>query len=176
MIRRVDETPVPRRMQKLPRERRGYPVPYVTMLDPFTHEPDFRVLDIRRQAQCINDKLCGMCGEPLGRFIAFIGGPRSRDGHTFFDPGMHRECAEYAATVCPFISRENASYREITEEDTSKYTAFMTNQDDERPNPEMFIVITTSYTTQLNGNVGFAIVAGDYTEVIQVEQYRSHWG
>lgn len=168
--------PLPKRMRKLPRERRGYPVPFVTMLDPYTDEPDFRVLDVRRQLQCIKDRLCSMCGEPLGKYIAFIGGPRSRDGHAFFDPGMHRECAEYASKVCPFISRENASYREITEEEREKYLAFETNQEDERPNPEMFMVITESYTTRINQGMGLVIVAGEYTEVVQIEQYRPHWG
>lgn len=176
MIRKIDEVPLPRRMRKLPREKRGYPVPFTTMLDPYTNVPDFRVLDVRRQLQCINQKLCAMCGDKLGKYIAFIGGPRSRDGHCFFDPGMHRDCAEYAAKICPFISRENAAYREFTEQDAEHYEWLVSNQDDERPNPEMFMVITESYTAQNNQGTGLIIIAGEYTEVIQIEQYRPSWG
>ena len=167
---------MPRRVARLPREKRGYPVPFVTMLDPYTNEPDFRVLDIRRQMQCINEKRCGICGQQLGKYIAFIGGTRSRDGHVFFDPGMHRDCAEYAAKVCPFISRENAAYRDLTEEDQAKYTQIIVNQEAERPNPDMFIVVTTEFKAQSTSQQGFVIIAGEYTEVIQVEQYRPHWG
>lgn len=168
--------PIPKRMRKLPKERRGYPVPFVTMLDPFTNEPDFRVLDVRRQMQCVNQKLCAMCGESLGKYIAFIGGPRSRDGHSFFDPGMHRECAEYAAKVCPFISRENAQFRDFTEKDAAKYDVLTVNQDDARENPEMYMVITESYQATAQKGIGLIIVAGEYVEVVQIEQTRSRWG
>jgi hypothetical protein len=176
MMRSWKDIPIPKRMRKLPRERRGYPVPFVTMLDPFTDEPDFRVLDVRRQMQCIKEKRCAICGEPLTRYIAFIGGPRSRDGHVFFDPGMHRECAEYASVACPFISRENATYRDITEEDREKYAMLVNNQDEHRERPEMFMVITQSYTAQSNPGIGLVIIAGEYTEVVQIEQHRPIWG
>jgi len=163
-------------MRALPKERRGYPIPFVTMLHPVTNEPDFRVLDIMRQLQCVNEKRCAMCGDHLGKYIAFIGGPRSRDGHAFFDPGMHRECAEYAAKVCPFISRENASFRDFSEEERRTYEAIVVNQDDTRPTPEMFMVITESFTVRKQPDLGFVIIAGDYVEVIQIEQSRPHWG
>jgi hypothetical protein len=97
--------PLPPRVSKLPMFR-GLPVPYVTFVDPNTGQPDFRVLDLERQQQCIREKMCGICGEPLGKFIAFIGGPGSGRSHVFTDPGMHRSCAEYTAKVCPFVSRD----------------------------------------------------------------------
>lgn len=166
-------------MRKLPTEERGYPIPFVTMIDTTTGKPDFRVLDLRRQILCIRHRQCAMCGEVLGKFIAFIGGPLCGVNRVFVDPGMHRECAEFAAKVCPFISREDAQYRDISEADleTLKRLNIVTDTlaDDDRSNPEMYIYITEYYKPVRVDNASVAAHAAEFIEVIKAEQTRSAW-
>lgn len=171
---------IPRRMRKLPIEKRGYPVPFATMIDPITGQPDFRILDIRRQMQCFKDKLCAMCGEPLGRYIAFIGGPKSGESHRFNDPGMHRECAEYAAVVCPYISRETAQHRSISDLDLATLKSLgleiVTDSGitEDRDAPEMYLYIALGYTL-LPAQFGLHAVANEFVETVQIKQSRSVW-
>ncbi len=74
---------IPRRLQHRPLFR-GFPVPYVAMVDS-AGTPDFKVLDVERMEECAVRRLCALCGEKLGRFAAFIGGPRHQTHLTFID-------------------------------------------------------------------------------------------
>lgn len=42
----------------------GYPVPFTTMW--MGDKPDFRVTDEARRLECINERLCAICGRPGG--------------------------------------------------------------------------------------------------------------
>ena len=51
-------------------------------------------LTSRRWAtQCALSRICGVCGEPLGRPIAFRGTPREVGRNAFHLPPMHVACA-----------------------------------------------------------------------------------
>lgn len=50
------------------------------------------------------EKQCGLCGEPLDYWIAFLGGPRSAEQRTYTDPPMHSECARAALSLCPHLA------------------------------------------------------------------------
>ncbi len=78
-----------------------YPIPFTTLV--VNGLPDFTATDLENWAKCVLRKLCGICGQPLDYWIYFIGGPLSMKNQTFFDPGMHQECAEYSWSVCPYI-------------------------------------------------------------------------
>jgi hypothetical protein len=93
----VHTVPMPENVAKRPRDSRGYP--YLFMLG----EEQFRGILPARMAACIRGKLCGICGQPLGYWIAFCGGPQSCENRAFTDPPFHPECAEYAYQVCPYI-------------------------------------------------------------------------
>ena len=87
---------IPDRLSRRPRDSRGFPQPFVVS--------DFRTTDGERWGYAVTQRRCGLCGEPLGSNIAFIGGPLSHESRLFTDVGMHRDCAEYALRVCPYLA------------------------------------------------------------------------
>lgn len=46
----------------------------------------------RKVIQCALERLCGVCGGPLGRPIAFVGTPREVGRNAFHAPPLHAEC------------------------------------------------------------------------------------
>lgn len=102
---------MPPRIASLPRDRRGYPVPYfVQWYDgdrpsrPGVGVPDFRVIDARASRTCEARNLCLVCGQALGRNLAFTIGPMCVVNRISPDPPSHLDCANYAARVCPFLA------------------------------------------------------------------------
>jgi hypothetical protein len=85
--------------------RRQLPIPYVH--DTLDGRWDFTVALVERLNECILGRLCGQCGKPLGRRIAFVGGPISASTHAYNDAPMHEECALAALGLCPHINRAN---------------------------------------------------------------------
>lgn len=107
---RQDLPPVPPRMQALPIEARGYPVPwFVQWID---GAPDFRVMDRRKWGLAIRFGNCWLCGEPCGVLRTFVIGPMCAVTRTTSEPANHLECAEFAATACPFMTLPKAKYRQ----------------------------------------------------------------
>lgn len=86
-------------------ERRKLPVPYIH--DALDGRWDFTALLSDRLTECIRQRICGQCAEPLGWWIAFIGGPVSVATRAYSDPPMHEECARAALRLCPHINRIN---------------------------------------------------------------------
>lgn len=89
---------IPARLDGLPKHG-GLPITFVTFVGP-DGLPDFKVTDHHKRLRCASDRLCGLCGDPLGYWIAFIGGPLCVSKRLWYDPPMHRDCAEYAFEVC----------------------------------------------------------------------------
>ena len=75
------------------------PIPYGVLISP-DGTPDFRVTDEAKRMAILKYRLCGLCGEPLGKFQFFVGGAKST---AFYDPPSHLDCAIYAMQTCPFI-------------------------------------------------------------------------
>jgi len=93
---------VPDRMRLLP-IRRGYPVPwFVARVEGDYHFP---TADGRKFALAVKRRLCWVCGQPLGRVVAFVLGPMCVVNRTTSEPPCHRECAEFSAKGCPFLAR-----------------------------------------------------------------------
>jgi hypothetical protein len=93
---------VPDRMRLLP-IRRGYPVPwFVAIVDGDYHFP---TADGRKFALAVKKRLCWVCGQPLGKTVAFVIGPMCVVNRTTSEPPCHRECAVFSATACPFLVR-----------------------------------------------------------------------
>jgi len=105
--------PVPVRLARRPRDHRGFIVPFFVawlgsegeLLNEPHGTPDFRVVDHRRMARCVNEHRCWLCSEPLGVHLAFVLGPMCTINRIISEPPSHRECAVYAMKVCPFLSR-----------------------------------------------------------------------
>jgi hypothetical protein len=89
----------PHRIARL-RHVGGYPVPWMMI---FNGVPDFRTLDSEKVIRAARQRLCGICGERLGKHIVFVGGKNSCKAGHFVDPPFHRECAEHAFKICPYL-------------------------------------------------------------------------
>jgi hypothetical protein len=87
---------VPPRLARRPRDSRGLPVPFSA--------PTFAALDGELQIRCGRERLCGLCGERLDYWIAFLSGPKGAASRASADPPMHEECAEAATWLCPHIA------------------------------------------------------------------------
>jgi hypothetical protein len=94
---------MPPGIAKLPRDPRGYPI-FFTAAKKADGSPDFRVADPFKRTVAMLERRCGLCGEPLGYWIVFIGGPRALENRSFGDPPMHEDCARYAVKVCPYLA------------------------------------------------------------------------
>lgn len=102
---------VPGRIARLERDPRGYPIPW------FVHRRangaiDFRVMDPQRFIQATRGHRCWVCGDRLGKFIGFVGGPLSAAQRRYADPLAHVDCAEFSARVCPFLAIPTTQRRE----------------------------------------------------------------
>jgi ferredoxin len=91
---------------------RKLPIPY-SALRREDGTGDFIVTDSKRVEACARYKLCGVCGKPLGYWIAFLGGPASADPEAgaYTDPPMHEACAEAALQLCPYIAHPRVQRR-----------------------------------------------------------------
>ena len=93
-------------------EEYGLPVPFVyefeaDQLDGRRYHSrfDFGAVNRRRSIQCALNRICGMCGTSLEFDIAFLGGPKAAENHSYTDPPMHVACAEAALQLCPHLAR-----------------------------------------------------------------------
>lgn len=93
---------IPKRLKQRPHWR-GLPIPYIALIKS-DGEPDFRVTDERKRYSVITNRWCQLCGEPLGKFMFFTGGPEAAEGNNYFEPAAHLDCLIYAMQVCPFIA------------------------------------------------------------------------
>jgi len=113
---RPDLESLPLRLRKLPLDARGYPVPwFVAWVDgPDGPEtvPEFRAMDARKFQRAVKERLCWVCGEMLGRWLAFPIGPMCAITRTTAEPPSHVECAEWSVRNCPFLSQPRAVRRE----------------------------------------------------------------
>lgn len=102
------ETPPPR-IAALP-VRRGYPVPWFVAW--VNGEPEFRAMDPEKLVTAIKHKRCWVCGEPLGKFMTFVVGPMCGINRTSAEPPSHKDCAQWSARNCPFLSKPQMTRRE----------------------------------------------------------------
>lgn len=98
--------PLPERMEALPRDRRGYPIPWNVMRDN-AGEPLFTINDDRKSWQALEELLCPICGQGLEiGDLWWVGGPLSafHPHGCYIDSPMHHECSSYALKVCPHLA------------------------------------------------------------------------
>lgn len=108
---RHDLPEAPERIARLPVDPdRGYPVPwFVAWVD---GKPDFRVIGEGRFVEAIRFERCWICGDRMGTFSAFVSGPMCAINRVSPEPPSHRDCAIYAATACPFLTKPGMHRRE----------------------------------------------------------------
>jgi hypothetical protein len=98
--------PLPKPMRTLPRDPRGYPIPYIVLVDA-SKQAQFTINDVRKVSVCIKRRLCAICGKRMDvADMWFAGGSRCflHPLGAFIDPPMHMECGTYAMEVCPFLA------------------------------------------------------------------------
>lgn len=101
---------LPPEMVNLPIDERGYPVPwFVSWID---GKPDFRVADAAKLGKAIRFHRCWICGEPLGRYRAFVIGPMCAVNRVSSEPPSHLNCALFAVHACPFMILPKTNRRE----------------------------------------------------------------
>lgn len=110
---------MPARVARLPRDKHGYPIPYIVSYDT-NGLPLFTVNDSEIHRRCLNKKLCAICGERLTKELWFAGGPQSafHPNGMYFDSAMHHECVTYAMQVCPYLSM--SKFKGITQDKREK--------------------------------------------------------
>lgn len=101
---------LPRMMRDLPLDKRGYPIPW--FVDWIDGEPEFRAMDRRKLYRAVKERLCWVCGNPLWREMVFVVGPMCALNRVSSEPPSHRECAQFSARGCPFLSRPHMIRRE----------------------------------------------------------------
>jgi len=101
---------LPRRLRALPVDARGYPVPW--FVGWINGVPEFRCMDPAKWLRAVRERRCWVCGEPLGQWLAFLIGPMCAINRTTSEPACHRECANWSARNCPFMSRPHMVRRE----------------------------------------------------------------
>lgn len=147
---RAELPPVPARMGLL-QVVRGYPVPwFVTWVD---GEPEFRIMDGDKFVRAVRERRCWVCGQPLGSFLAFLVGPMCAVNRISAEPPSHRECAEFSAKACPFLSRPHARRREGGIPEKAAAAGHMI-----RRNPGVALVWITKKYTRIKTTAGPAKV------------------
>lgn len=108
----ASDQPLPPGLDQRPVDpRRHLPVPVMNMrpADPTNYDGDLDTADFTAiwaptVVECGHKRLCGICGNPLGYWIAFLGGPKSATNRTYSDPPFHPACAEASLSLCPHIA------------------------------------------------------------------------
>jgi hypothetical protein len=104
--------PMPERIARLPRDGRGYPVPWFICwmqdgraVPAGTGEPDFRIIGPGKLWMAHNRRKCWICGGSMeGQSNIYVIGPMCVINRVTSEPPCHRECAEFAAKACPFLT------------------------------------------------------------------------
>lgn len=98
-------TEIPKSLRTRPKDRRGYPIAYI-VVQAKDGTPIFTTNDYAKVQECVRKRLCGLCGKKMKGGMWFIGGKRCFTDYNgaFLDPPSHRECAEYALKVCPYLA------------------------------------------------------------------------
>lgn len=94
--------PIPQRISRLPRDKRGFPVPWFVQWE--DGKPLFPVMDPEKFRQAVTFNKCWVCGGPLGGFKAFVIGPMCVCNRVTSEPPNHLDCARFAALNCPFLA------------------------------------------------------------------------
>ncbi|MFD9192945.1 hypothetical protein ACFWCA_32625 [Streptomyces phaeochromogenes] len=155
----------PPRVARLPRNKAGYPVPhFVAWID---GEPDFRVVGHGKMRGAITFRCCWICGGsllnrtlgPAATQYAYVIGPMCAVNQVSAEPPMHRSCAVYAATACPFLTTPGMRRRDTNlPQDAAEPDGVMVKR-----NPGVALVWVTNTWHMISGHQLFDV--GEPTEV-----------
>jgi hypothetical protein len=98
-------------MARLPVDDRGFPVPW--FVAKINGEWDFRAIAPDKIIAAYRQRLCWLCGQPLGQYLSFVIGPMCSVNRISSEPPSHLACAEYAVRACPFLSKPRMRRNEV---------------------------------------------------------------
>lgn len=107
---RPELEPLPKLMQSLPVDARGYAVPW--FCDWIDGKPEFRSMDPVKYRRAVREKLCWVCGNKLAGVYVFVAGAMCGINRTSAEPPSHIDCGRWSARNCPFLSNPNMVRRE----------------------------------------------------------------
>lgn len=114
---RPGEPTLPPYMEKLPRDHRGFIVPWFVPKMRATGEWNFQAIDPRRVLEAVQRNVCWICGNKLRKNLAFVVGPMCVVNRVSSEPPSHVECATYAVQVCPFLTKPRMRRAPMDEEE-----------------------------------------------------------
>jgi hypothetical protein len=151
-INRLD---MPARMLKLPIDSRGFPIP--KFVGYVNGKPDFRAVDPDFLVRAVRLKLCFLCGEQLGRHMAFVIGPMCSINRISAEPPSHLECARFAVKACPFLTQPKRMRNEYDLPDHENPGGEMIKR-----NPGVALIwVTESYRIMRDPNGGVLFKVGE---------------
>lgn len=153
--------PMPPRIAKLPRDHRGFPIPWF-VAELADGSRDFRVADAHKAERAVRNQLCWVCGERLGKFLAFVIGPMCVVTRVTSEPPCHQECAVFSALACPFLTRPRMrrNDQDLPAGHTTPPGEFITR------NPGVVCVYTTRSYRRFESGTGPLIRLGAPTQIM----------
>ncbi|MFJ5038011.1 hypothetical protein [Streptomyces parvulus] len=152
--------PVPTRLARRPLDKHGRLVPwFVGYVD---GQPDHRLVRPGGIRDAVRFGLCFLCGDVLGSYQTFVIGPMCAINRVTAEPPAHRDCAEYAAVACPFLTHPHMRRRP----DLPEHTVVPDGEMDPR-NPGCCVTWTVRSWSQKRGMQLF-----DLGEPTQVDWWR----
>ena len=150
-----DELDIPPALAARPTDRRGLPIPYSAGTTP---EGEYvpTAVDAMKAWMCGTERRCGVCGELMGYWVAFVGGPMSAETRTYTTPPMHIDCAEASIALCPHIAYESRNRARKHKGEVVTMPGFV----DDKPD-EWFLYVTRSYEQKLytrRGHEGYVFL------------------
>ncbi|GGF36784.1 hypothetical protein GCM10011519_07930 [Marmoricola endophyticus] len=108
----------------------GAPVPFVCEYD--DGRASVRLLNKKRVTQCALSRICGVCGDSLGRPVAFVGPLAEANREAFHFPPVHVECGRALVATTG-----DAPYGVLGQDDATASWVMVTTGgfDHDRPQP-----------------------------------------
>lgn len=152
---------LPSRLAALPRDQKNRPVPaFCAWIDGV---PDFRVVDPDYLERAFTERLCWVCGQKLGKHLAFVIGPMCAINKVTAELPNHRDCALFSVQACPFLSTPQMHRRERDLPAGSVEPAGIALMH----NPGLSLIwITKSFKPFSDGMNGVLFRIGDATEML----------
>lgn len=115
-IPELESVPMPAFIAMLPRDDRGYPIPYFSAVQ--NGKAVIGVVDLAKINSSFRFRRCFICGQPLTQApVGVVIGAIGALNRITNEPSSHLACCEYAIRACPFLARgemKALSHREGT--------------------------------------------------------------
>lgn len=163
---------IPGRLASRPKDRRGYPIPWIVTIDP-DGVPHFTINDYDKHFRAVTEKRCALCGHKLNGNTWLVGGPGAAFHKMggYIDPPVHKDCGTYALKVCPFLA---LTYAKRIEDKTLRGRDDVLVAVETRVNPaqpEVFVFIKTAGITPVDAGGG-SVVLQPKRPLLAVEFWR----